>query len=226
MPSATLPTIEKQLGSAPTHSVIWLHGLGANGFDFYHLLPELALPPTVSARFIFPHAPHLPVTINGGMQMPAWYDIVAIDGIDRRIDIAGIETSLAAIRALIAREVEQGIAEHNIILAGFSQGGVISLLAALTHERRLGGILALSTYLPAREHWTFSAANQDIPIFIGHGSQDPVVPHVLGLQIRSLLDAAGYHPEWHSYPMAHSLCPAEIQDISVWLSQRLQPAAG
>lgn len=223
MQSAILQTIEKQIGDTPTHSVIWMHGLGANGFDFYHLLPELTLPPTARVRFIFPHAPRLPVTINGGMEMPAWYDIIALDGIDRRIDIAGIETSLAAIRALIAREVGQGIAEENIILAGFSQGGVISLLTGLTHERRLGGILALSTYLPAREHWQFSAANQQIPVFIGHGSHDPVVPHLLGQQLRSLLDSAGYHPEWHSYPMAHSLCPAEIQDISSWLSQRLQP---
>ena len=225
MPSATLPTIEKQIGEQPTHSVIWMHGLGANGFDFYHLLPELTLPPAARVRFIFPHAPHVPVTVNGGMVMPAWYDIIAMDGIDRRIDIAGIEASLTAVRALIAREVQQGIAEENIILAGFSQGGVISLLAGLTHERRLGGILALSTYLPARDHWQFSPANQGIPVFIGHGTQDPVVPHLLGQQIRSLLEAAGYQPEWHSYPMAHSLCPAEIHDISVWFCQRLSAIA-
>lgn len=217
MPSASLQTIERNVGQQPTHSVIWLHGLGANGYDFFPLVPELQLPADVNARFVFPHAPQMPVTINGGYIMPAWYDILSMDGIDRQIDLAGIETSVAAVQELIAAEVARGIAEQNIVLAGFSQGGVIALIAGLCHPRPLAGIMALSTYLPARSHWQFSSANQAIPVFIGHGTQDGVVPLALGQQIRTQLEAEGRTPAWQAYPMAHSVCPQEIRDIAAWL---------
>lgn len=220
MPSASLPTVEYEWGKNPTHSVIWMHGLGADGYDFHPFVPQLQLPAGLSIRFVFPHAPAIPVTLNGGYVMPAWYDILSIEGIDRHIDTAGIEQSMAAVRQLIAAEVERGIPEHNIMLAGFSQGGVISVLTGLTHPRRLGGIIALSTYLPAREHWTFADANRSIPIFVAHGRQDPVVPYVLGQQLRDLLRDAAYTVEWHDYAMPHSVCPQEIHDISAWLQRQ------
>lgn len=222
MPSATLPVIERQFGTSPTHSVIWLHGLGADGHDFYGIVPELKLPASAAVRFIFPHAPSMPVTLNGGYVMPAWYDILGIDGIDRQVDIVGIEKSVAAIRQLIAKEVERGIAEENIILAGFSQGGAIAYITALSHPNRLGGIMALSTYLPATEHWTYSTTNKNIPIYIAHGGQDPVVPYSLGQQAFNVLQTKGYTPAWHSYVMQHSVCPSELKDIGLWLEERLR----
>lgn len=222
MPSVSLQTIERTLGQNPTHSIIWLHGLGASGYDFYPIVPELALPADLAVRFVFPHAPEQPVTVNGGYIMPAWYDILSLDGIERQIDTNGIEQSVAAIQQLIEQEVQRGIAEENIILAGFSQGGVIALVTGLTHARRLGGIMALSTYLPLRSHWQFSAANQDIPVFVAHGRHDDVVPLVLGEQIVSLLQAEGRQPQWHTYPAPHSVTPQEIRDISTWLQQLLQ----
>ena len=222
MPSATLPVIERQFGTSPTHSVIWLHGLGADGHDFYGIVPELKLPASAAVRFIFPHAPSMPVTLNGGYVMPAWYDILGIDGIDRQVDIVGIEKSVAASRELIAQEVERGIAEENIILAGFSQGGAIAYITALSHPKPLGGIMALSTYLPAAEHWTYSTANKNIPIYIAHGGQDPVVPYSLGQQAFNVLQTKGYTPAWHSYVMQHSVCPSELKDIGLWLEERLR----
>lgn len=222
MPSATLPVIERQLGSKPTHSIIWLHGLGADGHDFYGIVPELNLPETISVRFVFPHAPSIPVTINGGYVMPAWYDILGIDGIERQADTQGIENSVAAIRQLIAKEVERGIAEENIILAGFSQGGVIAYITALSHPAKLGGVMALSTYLPAIQHWTFNDINQTIPIFIAHGGEDPVVPYALGQQALKDLQDRGYAPTWHAYKMQHSVCQSELRDITTWLQNIIQ----
>lgn len=217
MQSATLPVIERQLGAKPTHSIIWLHGLGADGHDFYGIVPELNLPESVSVRFVFPHAPSMPVTINGGYVMPAWYDILGIDGIERQADTQGIEKSVAAIRQVITKEVERGIPEENIILAGFSQGGVIAYITALSHPAKLGGVMALSTYLPAIQHWSFSDINQTIPIFIAHGGEDPVVPYTLGQQAFNDLQNRGYKPTWHAYKMQHSVCPSELRDIATWL---------
>ena len=218
---ALLPCFERESAAQPTHAVIWLHGLGANGSDFLSTVDELGLPSTLAVRFVFPNAPRMPVTCSNGYVMPAWYDILDFEGIERTVDHAGIAHSCAAIRALIAREVERGIAEDHIVIAGFSQGGVIALSAALTHPRKLAGVMALSTYLPGFEQLPLAVANRPLPIFIGHGGQDPVVPYALGLRAKEQLTAAGYQPEMHSYIMPHSVCPTEVRDIGAWLTRVL-----
>ncbi|MEO8993485.1 MAG: alpha/beta hydrolase [Rhodanobacter sp.] len=218
----TLPTVEHETAANPSHSVIWLHGLGADGNDFAPVVPELVDPAWPAIRFIFPHAPVRPVTINNGASMRAWYDIAAFD-LNARQDEAGMRTSVAAVEMLIAREHGRGVTSEHIVLAGFSQGGAIALAAGLGHVEPLAGIIALSTYLPAyatlpKEH---SAANATTPIFWGHGSADPVVALPRGIESRDHLIAQGYRVDWHTYSMGHSVCAEEIADLRAWLGLRL-----
>ena len=216
-----LPCVE--LGSEDAqYSIIWLHGLGANGHDFEPIVPELNLPPAIKLRFVFPHAPQQPVTINSGVVMPAWYDIVSPE-LDHREDETGIRRSQQHIDALIQRENVRGVATENIIIAGFSQGGAIALHTGLRYPQRLAGILALSTYLPLVQtvRQEVSKINQDLPIFMAHGSHDPIVPLRLGDDSRHYLEQFGYQPEWKTYFMEHSVCPDEIRDISQWLFRLL-----
>ncbi len=201
-------------------SVIWLHGLGADGNDFAPIVPELRMPSRIQARFIFPHAPIMPVTINQGYEMPAWFDIRSSD-ISDRSDTAGIQRSVGQINGIIQREMERGIDPANIMLAGFSQGAVIALTAGLLYPKRLGGIIALSGLLPNSEAVIQSSAiaNRDIPIFIAHGTADGIVPLALGKRAYENLTQAGYPAIWHDYPMAHSVCAEEIRDISDWIQK-------
>jgi phospholipase/carboxylesterase len=218
-----LSAIEGETAANPQYSVIWLHGLGADGADFVPVVPELGLDEAPSVRFIFPHAPHIPVTCNGGYVMRAWYDIISLDSTSRRIDEAGIVHSRAAIRQLIARENQRGIPCENIFLAGFSQGGAVAYTTALTHPERLAGIIALSTYLPSAELVAreVSPANRAIPIFAAHGTEDGVVSPELGRRARDFLSGRGYAVEWHEYAMPHSVCQEEIAAIGAWLRDRL-----
>ena len=215
--------IEVETAPDPSVAVIWLHGLGADGSDFEPIVPELALAPTPALRFVFPNAPLQSVTCNGGYVMPAWYDIIALGGESREIDEAGLFASRAIVRALIAREVERGIASERIFLAGFSQGGAVAYLSALTHPQPLAGVIALSTYIPSAALITreLSAANRDIPLFVAHGTEDDVVPPAMGQQALELLRGFGLAPQWHTYRMPHSVCPQEIDDIGAWLRARL-----
>ena len=218
----TLPTVEHETAPNPTHAVIWLHGLGADGNDFAPIVPELVDKAWPPLRFVFPHAPVRAVTINGGMRMRAWYDILAPQ-IAAMQDEAGMRVSIAELDALIAREGERGIAPSRVILAGFSQGGAIVLAGGVRHAAKLAGIVALSTYLPldAKTAAERSAANASVPIFMAHGSVDPVVPQALGSASRDALAALGYDVAWHSYPMAHQVCPPEIADLRAWIGKRL-----
>jgi phospholipase/carboxylesterase len=216
-----LETIEIETGERPDAAVIWLHGLGADAHDFEPIVPELRLPQRLALRFVFPHAPIRPVTLNQGMRMRAWYDILQLGG--GREDDPGIRASQKSLDNLIAREGARGIAPARIVLAGFSQGGAIALQTALRSGERLAGTLALSTYLPlaptlAAER---SAANRDLPIFMAHGSQDPMIPIDRARASRDALAALGYPVEWREYPMPHSVCPDEISDIAAWLTRVL-----
>jgi len=218
-----LETVEIETGSEPAGTVIWLHGLGADGHDFEPVVPELRLPDDLPLRFVFPHAPIRPVTINAGMRMRAWYDIVAIDRRARQ-DEEGIRESSAATVELIEREKERGIPAARIVLAGFSQGGAVAIHTALRYPERLAGLIALSTWMPLGESLAGegSAANRDLPVFMAHGRQDPMVPVALGEQTREALAAAGYPLDWQTYDMPHAVCPAEIADISAWLQERFR----
>lgn len=222
---AILPHITLETAPNPQHSIIWLHGLGADGEDFVPIAEEMALP--LAVRYIFPHAPKQAVTINGGFIMRAWYDIVS-DEIHAEQDEAGIRASSIEIEKLIAQEQTRGILPGNIYLAGFSQGGAIALHTALRHKDSLGGILALSTYLPLAETLATEAnsAGKNTPIFMAHGRSDPIVPYVLGKSSREVLLGQGYQLEWHEYGMPHSVCQEEVRDIEAWLTRRLrgQPA--
>jgi phospholipase/carboxylesterase len=202
--------------------VIWLHGLGADGHDFEPIVPELVRPGERALRFVFPHAPVRPVTLNGGYPMRAWYDIMALER-GAAQDEAGIRASQQTITTLIARENERGIATEHIVLAGFSQGGALALYAGTRYPQRLAGIMGLSCYLlqGARLEAERTAANQSTPVFMAHGSQDPVVAPVLGEEARRQLLAAGYAVEWHSYSMPHSVCPQEVADVAAWLRRVL-----
>jgi phospholipase/carboxylesterase len=213
----SLDTIQIETGPKPAAAVIWLHGLGADGHDFEPVVPELRLPPAKPVRFIFPNAPVRPVTINNGMRMPAWYDILQMGG--GAEDEAGIRASQSQIEELISEQKKLGIAAGKIALAGFSQGGAIVLQTALRCTERLAGVLALSTYLPLREKLGKEkhAANADVPIFMAHGSHDPMIGVDRAQLSRKLLEAQGYKVEWHEYPMPHSVCPEEIGDISQFL---------
>lgn len=199
-------------------SVIWMHGLGADGHDFVPLVPELRLPPELGVRFIFPHAPTRPVSINNGYVMPAWYDILTLDR-GGAIDVAGIEQSAARISQLLQRERDSGIPAQRIVLAGFSQGGALALHLALRYPDTLAGVMALSTYMPTAGTLDLqrSAANARIPVFLAHGTEDPMIPLATAQLARDKLQNLDYAVEWHSYVMAHSVCVAEIRDIAAWL---------
>jgi len=197
--------------------VIWLHGLGASGHDFVPVVPALQLPKSMAVRFIFPHAPAIAVTINGGMVMPAWYDILTMDGAERQLDTAQLMASVDAVAALIADQREQGIASERIVLAGFSQGGAVAYQLALSYPEPLAGLMTMSTYFPTSKTLVPSSANAALPIHVFHGSRDPMVPENMGLDAVVALKALGYAPEYKSYVMAHELCVAQIQDISQWL---------
>lgn len=223
-----LPTVEVETAVAPVRAVIWLHGLGADGHDFEPVVAEFdpdRLPPT---RFVFPHAPMRPVTINGGYVMRAWYDIVSLDFSQRREDPRGVIESARMVERLIARENARGIPDEHIVLAGFSQGGAIALHAGLRHPRRLAGILALSTYLPLADTLPAEAhaANRDVPIFMAHGHGDTVIPYDFGERSGELLRGQGYDVVWHPYFAEHGLVMEEVRDIETWLGQVLGAPEG
>ncbi len=220
--SDLLRCVEIEPTAQATASVIWLHGLGASGHDFEPIVPELQLPAELPVRFIFPHAPQIPVTVNGGMVMPAWYDILAMD-IDRKVDEAGVLASADAVDALIEREIARGIPSERIIIAGFSQGGAVAYQAALRHPQPLAGLLTLSTYMAMPV--TPSNANASLPVMICHGSMDPMVPEQLGQRAAATLTELGYTPQYKSYPMEHMVCLEQIRDIGKWLTERLKPEA-
>jgi len=216
----SLETVTVETGPNPTFSIIWMHGLGADGHDFEPLVPELLEDGMPTLRFVFPHAPVRPVTINNGYQMRAWYDII---GIDRRSaeDFAGIVASAESIGDLIKAENQRGVPSSRIAIAGFSQGGAMALHIGTRHPEKLAGVIALSCYLPRSSELATSrtAANQATPIFMAHGTQDPVVPFPLGEESRRLLERSGYAVEWHAYPMPHSLCEPEVADLRAWLKR-------
>ncbi len=216
-----LDALEIESAPSPTAAVIWLHGLGADGYDFVDIVPMLGLK-AIPTRFVFPHAPMRPVTINGGAVMRAWYDVRGDAGV-RREDEAGVRESQARVEALIAREKARGIAARRLALAGFSQGGAMVLQTGLRHPERLGGIMALSCFLPLADKIAaeVGAANRDVPIFMAHGSQDPLIPMARARHAHDLLASLGYRIEWHEYPIPHSVSDAEIRDISAWLQRIL-----
>ena len=224
--SEYLETIEIETAPNPTATVIWMHGLGADGNDFAPIVPELRLGSAPAIRFVFPHAPMIPVTINNGYVMRAWYDISYgdLEGKSRQADEKGVRASQAEIEKLIAREVARGIRANKIVIAGFSQGGAIALHTGLRHAAPLAGIMALSTYLPAPHTLPAEAApaNRDIALFYAHGSDDQVIPIAMAETSRQTLSAAGYAVDWHEYPMQHSVCLEEIRDISAWLQTVLR----
>jgi phospholipase/carboxylesterase len=214
--------VEIETAANPRHAVIWLHGLGADGHDFEPIVPQLVRPEWPALRFVFPHAPVRPISLNGGLPMRAWYDIAGFD-LAQRQDEAGIRASIDEVERLIAREVERGVPIANIVLTGFSQGGAIALAAGLRHANKLAAIVALSTYLPIAEVTIDerSDANAATPIFMAHGAFDPVVPQYLGERSRDKLREWGYAIDWHSYPMAHQVCPQEIADLAEFLAMHL-----
>jgi phospholipase/carboxylesterase len=217
-----LSSVEIETARNPRHSVIWLHGLGADGHDFEPIVPELVNPAWPALRFVFPHAPVRPITINGGMAMRAWYDIYGQD-IAQRQDETGMRASISLLDELIEREIARGVTSEHVLLAGFSQGGAIVLAGGLRHRQRLGGIIALSTYLPLAEKTAaeISADNRATPIFMAHGASDPVIAQTLAEMSRDVLVGLGLAPEWHSYPMAHQVCAQEIADLKRWIGARL-----
>ena len=225
-----LQTVEQETGASPQWTVLWLHGLGADGHDFAPIVPELVRPGWPALRFVFPHAPMRAVTVNNGMRMRAWYDIRNFSadelGGGDRADSVGVLESIVQVEALVTREAERGIPAHRLILAGFSQGGAIALAAGLRRAEPLAGLVALSTYLPmapqARDDLQPQATRQ--PLFMAHGSQDPVVPPQAGEHSAQVLRELGFAVEWHRYPMAHSVCAEEIRDLGDWLERRF--AAG
>jgi phospholipase/carboxylesterase len=218
-----LECIEIVTGADPSSSVIWLHGLGADGHDFEPVVEALDLSGLAPIRFVFPHAPFRPVTINGGMTMRAWYDVLSLDFGSRRTDEEGIRTSARQLEDLIRRENGRGVDDGRIVLAGFSQGGAIALHAGLRHPQPLAGIMALSTYLPLASSLAAeaSAANRGVPVFMAHGQGDTVIPFQFGSSCARMLQAAGYALEWHDYFMEHGVAPEELRDISAWLRRVL-----
>ena len=223
--TSLIPHIELVTGPEPKGTVIWMHGLGADCWDFVSIVKELGLPEDMPLRFIFPQAASRPISINNGQVMPGWYDISVADlqdGPTRKVDEAGVRKSQGSIDALIAREATRGIAPDKVVVAGFSQGGAVALQTALRHPQPLAGILALSTYLTldaslAAER---TAANANIPILMAHGTQDPVVPLTMARASRGKLEALGYQVEWREYPMPHSVCAEEVEEIGAWLVKR------
>lgn len=219
---AVLETIDIETGPNPKCSIIILHGLGADGNDFVPIAQELRLDPVGPVRFVFPHAPVMPVTINNGYRMRAWYDILGMELV-RREDESGLRQSQGLVEELLAREKERGVAPHRIVLAGFSQGCAMALLTGLRHKERLAGIVGLSGYLPlaGTTRAERSDANALAPIFMAHGQQDGVITIDRATESRDALRALGYDVEWHQYPMAHSVCMEEIQDLNAWLLKTL-----
>ena len=218
-----LPSIEIETAAKPTHAVIWLHGLGATGDDFVPIVPELNLPKDLAVRFIFPHAPQIAVSINAGYVMPAWYDILSLSKNARQVDLAGIARSRQQINALIEREKSRGIAADHIVIAGFSQGGAMAYSVGLTYPERLAGVMALSAYMPSVD-WLAAqrtVANQQTPIFVAHGTQDPVVSLAMGQHAVDWLQHHAYSVEWYPHRMQHQVCFEEIQQIGQWLQQVL-----
>jgi phospholipase/carboxylesterase len=224
-----LETVEIETGDKPTAAVIWMHGLGADGNDFVPIVQELELTGAPPIRFVFPHAPMQPVSINNGYVMRAWYDIKwgDLEGGSKQADERGVRASQAAIEALIDRELGRGIDAGALVLAGFSQGGAIALQTALRYPKTLAGVMALSTYLPLAESFAAerAQANASMPVFIAHGTDDGVVPYQMGLASRDLLVQQGYSVEWHEYPMQHSVCLEEIAHIGAWLARVLARAS-
>ena len=213
--------LELNTGANPKGTVIWMHGLGADCWDFVPIVKELGVPPDLPLRFIFPQASSRPITINGGQVMPGWYDISMAE-LERKADETGIRASQLAIDALIEREMSRGISADNIVLAGFSQGGAIALQCALRCKHRLGGVMALSTYLTLADSLGAerTLVNTGIPILMAHGTQDPVVPLSLARTSKATLASHGYQVEWREYPMQHAVCGPEIEDIASWLKKR------
>ena len=222
MSEELLPAVEIDPDGPPRASVIWLHGLGADGHDFEPIVPMLGLPPAAGVRFVFPHAPSIPVSINGGFAMPAWYDIRDAD-LRHRHDEAGIRASAERIEALLDAEHARGIPSERIVLAGFSQGGAMALHTGLRHARPLCGILALSTYLVCDDTLDaeLSPANAQTPVFQAHGTRDAMVSIERGIAARERLEALGHAVEWHAHPMGHEVCPEEIAAIGAWLRARV-----
>jgi len=224
--SDTLDALELETRPDPQWSVIWLHGLGADGHDFAPIVPELVRPHWPALRFVFPHAPVRAITINNGVRMRGWYDIASFD-FANRADRAGVLESVAQVEALIAREQTRGIPPERILLAGFSQGGAITLAAGLRRQVPLAGLIGLSTYLPdaahAADHLVAGAQRQ--PLFMAHGQGDPVIPIVHAQQSAQALQALGFDIEWHAYPMAHQVCAEEIDALAAWLDRRFSAAA-
>ncbi|MDB5759749.1 MAG: carboxylesterase [Burkholderia sp.] len=222
MTSSALETIQVDTGPNPTASVIWLHGLGASGDDFVPIVRELDLSGLPAIRFIFPHAPTMPVTVNNGYVMRAWYDIIGAD-LSRREDEKGLRASQAMVEQLIAQEKARGVPAERIVLAGFSQGCAMTLQTGLRHPEKLAGLLCLSGYVPL--HTTIAAernaANQQTPIFLAHGRGDQVIPVIRAEQSRDLLKSLGYDVEWHEYMMPHSVCQEEVEDIGAWFRRVL-----
>ncbi|MEQ9561251.1 MAG: dienelactone hydrolase family protein [Woeseiaceae bacterium] len=222
-------TVEIEPTNDARGTVIWLHGLGADGHDFEPIVPELRLPDAVPLRFVFPHAPLRPVTLNGGMTMRAWYDIISLDRSGPQ-DEKGIRESASSVAALIEREKGRGIATDRIVVAGFSQGGAIAMHASLRMGEKLAGLMSLSSWLPLGETFADEVANnpdsqaRDLPVFMAHGTFDPVLPISMGQQSRVALQGAGYDVEWHEYPMAHAVCAEEIRDIRSWLLKVFDPS--
>jgi len=219
-----LDAIEMQTGPAPTASVIVLHGLGASGDDFVPVCEQLDLGDCGDVRYVLPHAPERPVTINGGYVMPAWYDILALDGRGPE-DEAGLRASQALVTSLIEREVARGVATERVVLAGFSQGCAVALLTGVRHSQRLACLAGLSGYLPlaAQTAAQRSAANQDTPIFLAHGRFDPMIAMARAAASRDALQALGYSVQWHEYPMEHSVCLPEIADLNAFVRRALRP---
>ena len=222
MTEQRLPCVEVEPAQPAVASVIWLHGLGADGHDFEPVVPALNLPDTLPVRFVFPNAPVQPVTVNGGWEMPAWYDILEMT-LERKIDVDGLLRSVSQINALIEREIARGIPSEKIVLAGFSQGGAVAYHTALCCPKPLAGLLTLSTYVATAEliKQHCADANRSIPVAIHHGSEDDVVPMTLGVQACELLQQQGYHPEWHRWPVDHGLCLPEVEAIGRWLTKIL-----
>ena len=216
-----LETVEQQTRARPAWTILWLHGLGADGHDFAPIVPELVRPDWPAIRFVFPHARVRPVTINGGVPMRAWYDINNLS-LDQRADETGLRESIAEVDALVSRERDRGVPASRLVLVGFSQGGAVALAAGLRREAGVAGIASLSGYLPMADKTQaeITPAGLATPVFIGHGSQDPVVAPVLGTRTRVALQALGVKVEFHSYPMAHSVCAEEIRDLGDWLTVR------
>jgi len=221
-----LETIELETGKNPKSSIIWMHGLGADGNDFVPIVNELDLSGLAPIRFVFPHAPMRAVTINNGHVMRAWYDVSFgdLEGKSRRPDAVGLHESQAQIEALIAREIERGSAAEHIVLAGFSQGGAVTLQTGLRHPRKLAGLMVLSSYLPMPDTLPLEAspANKATPVFMAHGVYDPVVPLMMGAGSMTFLTGLGYTIEWKQYPMQHSVCAEEVEDIGAWLRRVLR----